>query len=801
MEAFFADVRYAIRLLRKSPGFACTAIATLALGIGATTAIFSTVDTVLIRPLPYANPDRLVMVWEEASFAGVPRNTPAPGNYFDWIRRTRSFSDMAATRGAGASLTGDGAPEQLRGRRVTANFFSVLGVSPAIGRTFTDEEDRTGAALVIISHGLWQRRFGGDRSIVGRTLLLDDNRYEVIGVMPPGFVFRDREIDYWTPTHFTPQVASSHGSHYLNVVARLASGASVAAASEEMRRIAADLAREYPSSNTSVGAIVVPLKDDLLGDTRVELLVLMAAAAAVLLIASANLASLLLSRAAARRAELAVRSAIGATSGRLVRQMLVEGMVLSIAGGVLGIGVAAAGLRLMNDLVPRGILQPAATLDLRLLTFALLASLATGLLFSVVPALQAAHASVRQTLQHTGRSSVGTSGRVRDILVVAQVAAALALLVAAGLLLRTLANLTSVDLGFRTDGLLTIRTALPPTRYQGPLKRLAFYDRVVAAAKAVPGVDEAAYGSNPPFMSSGDTQSFSIDGRPPFGPGEPSDALLRVGTPDYLKALCVSLLAGRLLDSRDGTGAPAVVVINETMARTHWPNASPLGNRIHVGSAGPFTIVGVVADIRERGYEPSMKPGVYLSFAQFPTTWATPEYLVTRISGGKDSVAAALRQIVVSVDPDQPIGSVRTMDEIIGMNVADRRQQIALLASFAVLAVMLASIGLYGVLAYAVAQRTREIGLRLALGATTASVLRMVLGRGAALTGIGLAIGGALAWAAARTMASVLRGVTPGDPATYAAVVGMLATIGLVASYLPARRAARLDPSEVLRSD
>jgi predicted permease len=533
----------------------------------------------------------------------------------------------------------------------------------------------------------------------------------------------------------------------------------------------------------------------------VELLVLMAAAAAVLLIASANLASLLLSRAAARRAELAVRAAIGATRGRLVRQMLVEGAVLSLAGGVLGVGVAGAGLRVMNDLVPRGILQPAATIDLRLLAFALLASLATGLLFSAVPALQAARASVRDALQHAGRSSVGASGPTRDILVVAQVAAALALLVSAGLLLRTLANLTAVDLGFRAERLLTVRTALPPTRYQDPLKRLAFYDRVVAAGDTIPGVEAAAYGSNPPFMSSGDTQSFAIDGRPPFAPGEPSDALLRVGTPDYLKVLRVNLLAGRLLDGRDGVGAPAVVVINETMARTHWPGASPLGSRIHVGNAGPFTIVGVVSDIRERGYEPSLKPGVYLSFAQFPTTWATPEYLVTRTSGNPEAVAAALRQIVASIDPDQPVASIRTMDEIIGMNVADRRQQIALLASFAALAVILASIGLYGVLAYAVVQRSREIGLRLALGATTASVLRMVLGRGAALTGIGLAVGGALAWAAARTMASVLRGVSPGDPATYAAVVVLLAATGLAASYLPARRAARLDPSQVLRAD
>ncbi len=802
MDSFAADLRYAVRLLRKSPAFALVAIATLALGIGATTAIFSTVDAVLIRRLPFAEPGRLVMVWEEASFVGVPRNTPAPGNYYDWIRRSRSFSAMAATRGSSSSLTGDGAPEQVAGRRTTANFFDVLGVRPLLGRTFTDEEDRVGAPVVVISFELWQRRFNGDAAVIGRTLLMNDNRYEIIGVMPAGFVFRNREIEYWIPVHFSPQDAASHNSHYLNVVARLAPGVTVQAASDEMRRIAADLSREYPNSNTNLGAIVLPLKEDLLGDTRIELLVLMAAAAAVLLIASANLASLLLSRAAARRAELAVRCAIGATPGRLVRQMLVEGAVLSVAGGALGVGVAAAGLRVMNDLVPIGLLPPAAAIDGRLLAFALIVSIATGLLFSAVPALQAAHASVRDALQHAARSSVGAGGRMRDALVVLQVAAALALLVSAGLLLRTLANITAVDLGFRPDHLLVVRTALPPTRYQDPQTRLAFYNRVVADAGRLPGVEAAAYGSNPPFMSAGDTQGFRIEGRPPFRPGEAWDALLRVGTPEYLKVLGVKVLAGRLLDARDGADAPPVIVINETMARTYWPSGSPLGSRIRIVSPTIwYTVVGVVADVRERGYEPSLKPGVYLSFAQAQMTWAQPEYLVVRTAGQPESIAAGVRQIIASADPDQPIASVRTMDTIIGTNVADRREQIALLGSFAGLALLLASIGLYGVLSYAVAQRTREIGLRLALGATTTSVLRMVLGRGAALIAVGLAIGGGAAWAAARAMTSVLRGVTPDDPATYVAVTLLLATIGLVASYLPARRAARLDPSDVLRYD
>lgn len=801
MDTLIADLRYAVRLLRKSPAFALVAIGTLALGIGATTAIFSTVDAVLIRRLPYTDPNRLVMVWEEASFAGLPKNTPAPGNYTDWQRRARSFSDIAATRGTTASLTGDGAPEQVRGRGVTANFFRVLGVTPRLGRTITAEEDRAGAAVVVISHRLWQRRYAGDPSIVGRTLLMNDNRYEVIGVMPPGFVFRDREIDYWVPIHFTPQLAAAHNSHFLNVVARLAPGVTTAAANDEMRRIAADLAREYPESNTKVGAIVVPLKEDVLGDTRVELLALLAAACAVLLIASANLASLLLSRAATRRAELAVRCAIGASTGRLVRQMIVEGAVLSLTGGALGVAIAAAGTTVMNDLVPRGVMQPSAAIDARLLWFALATSIVTGLLFSIAPALQAARASLRDALQQAARSSVGAGGRMRDALVVAQVAAALALLVSAGLMLRALATITAVDLGFRPDHLLSMLTTLPQTRYADPHKRLAFYDRVVAEARQVPSVQGAAYISQLPFTSAGDSNGFSIEGRPPFAPGEAWDALLRVGTPDYLRVLGVRLLDGRLLDDRDGAEAPKAVVINETMARTYWPASSPIGARIRIGGAGPFAIVGVVGEVVERGYERTLKPGVYLSFAQFLTTWAEPQYLLVRTSGAPEDVAAPLRGIIAKVDPSQPIARVQTMNEIVGVELADRRQQLVLLGAFAALALLLASIGLYGVLSYAVAQRSREIGLRLALGATTASVVRMVLGRGAALTAVGLGIGGVVAWVAAQTMKSVLRGVSASDPATYAGVVVVLGGVALLASYLPARRAAQVDPSEVLRAE
>jgi putative ABC transport system permease protein len=406
MDALLADLRYGLRLLRKSPGFTAVAIATLALGIGANTAIFSAVDAVLIRSLPFADPDRLVLVWEDVSVAGFPRNTPAPGNYNDWTRVNRSFTGMAATRGASANVTADGPPELILGRAVTPNVFDVLGVRPVAGRAFTEAENNTGAPVVVISDGLWRRRYSGDRSIVGRTLLMDDNRYEVIGVMPRGFVFRNRAIDYWVPIHFSPEVAVTRQSHYLNVVARLAPGVSLAAAADDMRRVADSLTREHPNTNTNVGASVVPVNEDALGNTRLELLVLMGAAAAVLLIACANLASLLLSRAVGRRGELAVRAALGATRGHLIRQMVIEAAIVALAGGVVGLALAPLGTSVMAQLTPRGFPPlPSSVLDLRLLTFTLILSVATSVLFSLVPAIQASRASLQDALQQGARSA------------------------------------------------------------------------------------------------------------------------------------------------------------------------------------------------------------------------------------------------------------------------------------------------------------------------------------------------------------------------------------------------------------
>jgi predicted permease len=802
MDSLIADLRYGLRLFRASPVFSLVAIGTLALGIGANTIIFSKVDAVVIRALPYDDPDRVVVIWEDATRVGFAKNTPAPANFIDWRRLNRSFADMAATRGANASLTGDGVPEQILGRATTPNFFSVLGARPQLGRTFSESEDRDGANVVVISHSLWQRRYAGEASIIGRTLLLNGDRYEVIGVMPPRFVFRNRAIDYWIPIHFSPEQAAQRGSHFLNVIGRLAPGVTIDEARADLQGIARSLALQYPDSNRDLGVVLVPAKEEIVGSIRLELLVLMSAAAAVLLIACANLASLLLSRAASRRGELAVRAALGATRSRLMRQLMVEGLLLSLAGGMLGLAIVPIGRTLLDSLTPVGIEEVSqSALDVRLLAFTFTVAIATGLVFSIAPAVDAGRASLLAALQQHSRASVGASGRfTRDALVVLQIAAAVVLLAATGLMVRTILNLRAIDLGFQPERLLTLRTTLPRPKYANPQKRQDFYQRVLTGVKALPGVDHAAYVSTLPFTSQGNTTWFKIENRE-ITRDLVNDTLYRAGTTEYLSTLGVRLIEGRLIDERDGVGTPRVVVINETLARQFFPAESAIGRRIQFSEpSSPFhTVVGVVQDVRERGYEASLKPGVYLSIAQAPEAWAVPEYLVVRTRQNPGAVAESVRRIIAGVDPAQPVAAVRSMDDILDLEVADRHQQMVLLGAFATLALVLASLGLYGLLAYAVAQRSREIGLRMALGATPRAVVTMIASRGVSLAAGGLATGVGAGWIATRAMRGVLYGVAANDPSTFAAVVVVLGSVALVACIVPAVRASRVDPMTVLR--
>jgi putative ABC transport system permease protein len=801
MHTLLADLRYGARMLRQAPVFGAIAVVALALGIGANAAIFSMLDALVLRPLPYRGAERVVVVWEDVTFAGFPKNTPAPGNYFEWKKRNTVFTEVAATRGAAANLTADGAPEQVFGRRVTANLFSVLGVAPILGRTFTEQEERTNPNLVILSYGLWQRRYAGDPAMVNRNILMNGVKVTVIGVMPREFVLLNREIDYWMPMNFTPAEISDHGSHYLNVIARMKPGVPIEQARTEMSAIAKTLEAEFPG-NRRIGAVVVPIREQMLGNTRVAVWVLMSAAGCVLLIACANLAGLLLARAVARRREMAVRAALGAGRPRIVRQLLTEGLLLAGTGGMLGLLVARGGMELLGKLVPRAYLAQGVQLNAGLLAFTLAISLATGVLFSIVPALQLSGASLHDALRQGGRSGTGSRTTMRDALIVLEVAMALVLLTGAGLMFKTMIKLRALDLGFRADHLLTMRTTLPAQLYREPGRRLAFYDRVTEGVRALPGVEGAAYISVLPFESTGNTQAYRVEGRE-FQPGESSDALLRCGSAEYLKVLGVKVTEGRLPDARDGAEAPAVIAINETLARRWWPNESALGHRIAMSARVPVwrTVVGVVKDVRERGYDIDLKAGVYIPFAQFPTTWAVPESLVLRTKGDPGAMAGAVRRVISGVDPQQPVMAVRTMDELLDRSVEDRTQQMALLGAFAGLALLLASIGIYGVLSYLVTQRRREIGVRMALGATARGVVAMVMGRGLVLTGAGVALGLIGAAIGARAMKAMLYGVDAVDPATFAVVAAVLCGVAVVACSFPAMRAAKVDPIVVLRDE
>jgi putative ABC transport system permease protein len=795
-----ADLRYALRLLRKTPVFTIAAIGTLALGIGANTTIFSLVQTVLLRPLPYQNPDQVVMVWEDATRAGFPRNTPAPGNFNEWRANNRSFTAMAATRFAGASLTMDGPPELVLGRGVTPNFFDVLGVRPIAGRSFTPDDDRAGVNVVVISHALWQRRYGGDRGVIGRTMLMNDAKFEVIGVAPESFVFINRDVDYWVPIQLSPQQVDTRRAHFLNVVARLKPGVSVQAADGEMRAMATRMQAQYPETNRDVGAVVVPMREQVLGDTRVEVIALASAAAAIVLIACANLASLLLARASVRRGEYAVRLSLGATRARLARQVLIEALCLSVAGGVLGLAIPLVTSTLMERIVPAGLQGlDISVLDWRLLSFAAVLSIVTGVLFSLGPAVQSAHASTAEVLQQHARGNIGGSARrFRDGLVVLQVAATLVLLVGAGLMLRTLANLNAIELGFDARHLLTMQVALPQTRYSEAATRMAFFDRVSSEVRKLPGVQGAAFGSTLPFQATGNTRFFSVEGRQ-ITPGDVPDALFRAGTADYLRTLGVSPIEGRLLDDRDRADAPFAIVVNETLAQRFMPGQSALGHRIRFGfgTTDPwYTVVGVVKDVLERGYEQDAKPGVYVAAAQAGGQAAN---IVVRVTGDPLNYAPAVQQIIRQIDPDQPTRLVRSMEEIISLSVGDRRQHTTLLVMFGGLGMLIAALGLYGLLAQTVSARGREIGIRMALGATWKSVMAMVMSRGMALTATGLALGALMAWSVTRAMATLFYGVSAADPLTFVAVLGLLGLVAFAACAIPAVRAARVDPMLVLR--
>jgi putative ABC transport system permease protein len=798
-----ANLRYTFRQFMKNPGFFAVAIAALALGIGANTAIFSAVDAVLLKALPYAQPDRLMVVWEDASFIGFAFNTPAPANYVDWRAQNRVFTDMAATRFVTASLTGDGQPEQLSGKKVTPNFFDVLGVQPAVGRPFTAEEDKAQSPGVVLSYNLWRRRFGGDESVIGREILLNGVQTKVVGVMPRDFFFSDRKnSDYWVPMAFTAEQWARRQSHFLTVVARLKPGVTKKQAQTDMTRVAVDLQKQYPESNSKLGAVVVPLQEDYAGDSRIGLLVLQVASICVLLITCSNLANLLLARSTGRRREMAVRLALGASRWQIASQLLTESLVLSVAGGLLGLWIGKLCWSMFGSLIPE---QAGGGFEWngQVLLFTAGISIAAGILFGFAPALRSTSVPLQESLKEGGRGGESRGGlRLRDTLVVGQFALAFALLVCAGLMIQTIWNLRKQELGFQADHLLTMGVPLPEKKYDKDEKVRGFFRAVVEDVRALPGVKGAGFGSDAPFMTIGDTEGYTVEGEPPLPTGEYNDALYREVTPGYLEMLGANVKEGRLLEESDHEGGLQAVVVNEFLAKRHWPGKTAVGKRIRFGDekAPWWTVVGVVRDIRERGLLYEMKPAVYVPVMQVkkPSGFA---FLVVRTSNDPASAIKMAEGAVWSVDPQQPVSYVRTMDQLIEADVADRTRPMILLGVFAGLALVLACLGVYGVLAYAVAQRTREIGVRMALGAKPADVTRMILGRGIKLSAIGLLAGGALAAGLGALLRTLLFGVTFAAPMIYAGTAVALVLVAMVACVIPAQRAARVDPAVALRNE
>lgn len=799
------DLRYAARVQLKNPAFTIVAVIALALGIGANTAIFSVVNSVLLRPLPYKDPERLVMVWEDGSKHGFPQETPAAANFIDWRDQNTVFEGMAAIADVSFNLTGAGDPERLEGRAVTASLFPLLGADAHIGRIFTDYEDRPGFDyVVLLSYALWQRRFGGDNSIVGKPISLNGETFTVVGVMPARFQFPTSDDAFWVPMGFTPEQKVNRERHYLQVLARLKPGTSLEQAQAEMHTIAARLAQQYPDSNTDLGAVVTSLHEHLVGDIKPALLILLGAVGLVLLIACANVANLLLARAAVRQKEIAVRVALGARRWRLIRQFLTESVLLATIGGVMGLAIAYGGLLLLRAFIPENIAQAREiSIDLKVLGFTFLVAMLTGLIFGLAPAIQAARFNQTETLKEGGRDSATGSGgkRIRGLLVMAEVAVSLVLLISAGLLINSFLRLRNVDPGFRADNLLTMKFVLPVPKYAQFEQRSAFYTDLIQRVEAIAGVESAAVTTNLPLYRQGNSIGISIEGQPPLPPGQENVVFTRVVSPGYFDTMSIPLLSGRVFSDQDAPNTPRAAVIGETMARLYWPGQDPIGKRIGVGKIERpedwTQVVGVVKDVRQLELMADPKPQMYLPYKQ--RGFFEPRDLVVKTEVDPASLAATVRKAVWEIDKDQPVSNIRTMEEILLDSIARQRFSMLLLAIFAGVALILAAVGIYGVMSYSVAQRTHEIGIRMALGAQTSAVLKLAVGYGLKLVVAGVGIGLIAAFALTRVMSTLLFGVTATDPMTFGVISVLLILVAAIASYIPARRATKVDPIIALR--
>lgn len=816
MNTLFQDLQYGLRMLAKHKSVTAIAVLTLALGIGANTAIFSVVNAVLLNPLPYKNPDRLVSLWENVPEHGRWRVSPA--NFFDWKKQNTVFEDVAAFGQGSMALTGNGEPEQLTGGRVSSGYFGVVGVEPMLGRSFAAEEyEPEKGQVVILGYSLWQRRFGGDRNIINRNITLDGASYTVVGVMPPGIypvspqtagrlAFDEQAQTFWIPMSFTAGWAGVRTAHVLGVIARLKPGFTIDQAKTEMDTIGARLAQEYPA-NRGEGIIVNPFMNEVVGNIRPALFTLLGAVALVLLIACANVAGLLLAQLAGRSKELSIRAALGAGRIRLVRQLFIEGVLLSLFGTAFGFLIATVGTKVLLQFVPAGVPRLAQVhLDLRVLGFTILISFGTCLIFGLVPAWQNSKPDLHTALEQSGRTSGPGASRLRfrQLLVVFQVSVAVMLVIGAGLLIRSFWILQRVDPGFQSEGVLTAELVLPFAKYAETSQINNFYNQLLERVPSIPGVKNATIAYDHPLVSNW-LDEVEIEGRvvPRDGPSQSAN-FLPIG-PDYFDTVGLKILTGRRFTPQDDPEHPGVAIVNESFVKHYFPNEQALGQRLKPGPPGriwrgqkltSFEIVGIARDVKLAGLDAPSEPAYYIPASQAPLQDMT---LLVRTTTNPLSIVGAVRQTVLSIDPNLPISNIKTLEKVVDDSVAQRRLNMLLMGLFGGLALLLSAVGIYGLLSHAVTQRTQEMGIRMALGAQVSDVLKLVLRQGMTLAIVGEVIGLAGAFALTRLMRGLLFGVTPNDATTFVVVAGVLAVVALLACYVPARRATKVDPLIALR--
>ncbi len=801
MHALREDIRYALRLMTKQPGVTAIAIVTLALGIGANTAIFSAVNAVLLRPLPYADPPRLMTLWEKRAAEGVQDNVVSPADFLDWARLSTSFESMAGQSFMTTDLTGVGDPTRLFASAVSPSFFNVLGVQPALGRQFREDEAIVGKHRVaILGHALWTQRFGSNPAIVGQTVALSGVAHEVVGVLPADFEFPD-DTEIWLPLAFAANPTRS--SHYLSVFGRLKPDVTLTQARADMDRLAASLEAANPDANRGHGAFIVPMSERLKDPLRASLWLLLAAVGFVLLIACVNVANLLLAKAANRRREIAVRSAVGAGRGRIAGQMLTESIVLGLAGGGAGLLVAWWAIGALRQIAPDGVAVVGLShlrLEPRVLLFTLALSVLTGIVFGLLPAYNLAGQDVNVALKDGGRAPVGVKRRLRMALVVSEIALASLLLVAAGLTVRSFQALLRSEPGFVADGALTFNIALPIARYREADAQLQAFDQIAGRLRSLPGVTAAGATSHLPLGGEDARRGVGIEGRTPT-PDTPTRAHVRAISPDYIAAMGMTLVGGRHFGGADRATAPMVVIVNETMARRYWPpDVSPIGKRLMMGGPDqPWReIVGVVKDVKFWGLNSPVNPEMFFPEAQYPFPFRT--FVVRTGTANPVGLASAVREQVRQTDPNLPVSNVRTMSDLTSKSVAAQRSGMLLLTIFGALALILAAAGIYGVMSHMVALRTSEIGIRMTLGAQPSSVMALILKEGLGQAVAGLVIGLTSGVFVMRAFRALLYGIQPADPLTVVVVAGLLLTTATVACIIPARRAMRIDPMQALRN-